>query len=94
MLDAILVFQTVLLLASLVMGLMRVVAGPTQFDRMLASQLIGTTTVGILILMSQALSRPAFIDVALVFALLAAVASVTFVQQIEYDSDPPKEPKA
>ncbi len=85
--STILLIQTVLLLASLVMGLVRVVAGPTPFDRMLASQLIGTTTVGMLILLSSALSRPALLDVALVFALLAAVASVTFVQRNNGDSN-------
>jgi len=81
-----LLLQTVLLLASPVTGLVRVVSRPTSFDRMLASQLIGTTTVGMLILLSQALSRPALLDVVLVFALLAAVASVTFVQRNTDDS--------
>ena len=76
-----LLFQIVLLLFSLVMGLARVIRGPTPFDRMLAAQLIGTTGVGVLILFSRVLSQPALIDVALVFALLAAVSSVTFVQK-------------
>lgn len=77
----VLLFQIVLLLASLVMGLARVIRGPTPFDRMLAAQLIGTTGVGVLILFSRVLSQPALIDVALVFALLAAVSAVTFVQK-------------
>lgn len=76
-----LLFQIVLLLFSLVMGLARVIRGPTPFDRMLAAQLIGTTGVGVLILFSRVLSQPALIDVALVFALLAAVSAVTFVQK-------------
>lgn len=71
----------VLLLASLIMGLVRVILGPTPSDRMLAAQLIGTTGVGMLVLLAKALSRPALLDVALVFALLAAVAAVAFVQR-------------
>ncbi len=71
----------VVLMASLIAGLVRVMLGPTPADRMLAAQLIGTTGVGMLLLLSQALSRPALVDVALVFALLAAVTAVTFVQR-------------
>ena len=76
-----LLFQIVLLLFSLVMGLARVIRGPTPFDRMLAAQLIGTTGVGVLILFSRVLAQPALMDVALVFALLAPVTAVTFVQK-------------
>jgi multicomponent Na+:H+ antiporter subunit F len=83
---SILFAQIVLLLASLLMGLTRVILGPTPFDRMLAAQLIGTTGVGILILLAQALSQPALLDVALVFALLAGVAAVTFVQKYVMDT--------
>ena len=77
----ILLCLAVVLLASLILGLVRVSLGPTVFDRMLAAQLIGTTGVGVLLLLAQALARPALFDVALVFALLAAVAAVTFVQR-------------
>lgn len=69
------------LLASLIIGLIRVMLGPRPADRMLAAQLISTTGVGVLILLAQALSQPPLVDVALVFALLAAVASVAFVQR-------------
>lgn len=71
----------VVLLASLILGLVRVMLGPTPSDRMLAAQLMGTTGVGMLVLLSEALSRPALVDVALVFALLAAVTAVAFVQR-------------
>lgn len=71
----------VVLLTSLIVGLVRVMLGPTPSDRMLAAQLTGTTGVGVLVLLAEALSRPALVDVALVFALLAAVAAVAFVQR-------------
>ena len=60
-------------------GLLRVILGPTIADRMLASQLLGSTAVAILAVLSVALDQPAFVNVALVFAILAAVALVTFV---------------
>jgi multicomponent Na+:H+ antiporter subunit F len=72
----------VVLLTSLVAGLARVLAGPTRSDRMLAAQLMGTTGVGVLLLLSYALRQPALVDVALVFALLTALAAIAFVQSI------------
>ncbi len=77
----------IVLLASLILGLVRVVLGPTPADRMLAAQLLGTNGVGILILLAEALSRPALIDVALVFALLAAMTAVAFVQRCGANSE-------
>lgn len=71
----------VVLLASLLVGLVRVMLGPTPSDRMLAVQLIGTTGVGMLVLLAQAKAMPALLDVALVLALLASVASVAFVRR-------------
>ena len=70
----------VVLLVTLLGGLVRVVVGPTPSDRMLAAQLMGTTGVGVLLLLSQSLGRPSLLDVALVFSLLAAVTTVAFVR--------------
>ena len=67
------------LLLNILVGLVRVLRGPTPADRMLAAQLFGTTGVAILLLLSQALAAPAIVDVALVLALLAAVAAAVFV---------------
>jgi multicomponent Na+:H+ antiporter subunit F len=69
------------LLLNVAAGLIRVVRGPTQADRMLAAQLFGTTGVAIVLLLSQATGEPALRDVALIFALLAVVISVAFVKR-------------
>jgi multicomponent Na+:H+ antiporter subunit F len=71
----------VILLLTLIGGLVRVARGPTPPDRMLAAQLMGTTGVGVLLLLSQALNRQSLVDVALVFSLLATVACVAFVRR-------------
>lgn len=68
------------LLANLLAGLWRLVAGPTPADRLLTSQLFATTAVAILLLHAQSQSVPALLDVALVFALLGAVTAVAFVR--------------
>ncbi len=69
------------LILSLLLGLIRVLRGPEAGDRMMAAQLIGTTGVGILLLLSLLLDQPALADVALILALLAAVAVAAFSGQ-------------
>jgi len=69
------------LLLNLGAGMWRVLRGPSVADRMLAAQLFGTTGVAILLLLAQAYTNAALRDVALVFALLAAVTAVAFVRR-------------
>ena len=70
------------LLLNLAAGLWRVMRGPTAADRMLAAQLFGTTAVAVLLLLADGMALPALRDIAMVFALLAAVAAVAFVQRV------------
>ncbi len=67
------------LLLSILAGLIRVFRGPAPAERMLAAQLFGTAAVAILLVLSQLMTLPALLDVAMVFALLAAVTLVAFV---------------
>ncbi len=69
------------LLLNLGAGMWRILRGPTTADRMLAAQLFGTHAVAILLLLAQATGNSALRDVALVFALLAAVTAVAFVRR-------------
>ena len=69
------------LLLTLVAGLWRVLRGPTSADRMLAAQLFGTTAVACVLLLAQAFEYPPLRDVALIFALLAAVTAIAFVRR-------------
>ncbi len=69
------------LLLNLVAGMWRGLRGPTAADRMLAAQLFGTTSVAVLLVLAQATDKAALRDVALVFALLAAVTAVAFVRR-------------
>lgn len=56
-------------------GLVRVVRGPTDADRMMAAQLLGSGGIAALLLVSVASGRPAVVDMALLLALVAAFAS-------------------
>jgi multicomponent Na+:H+ antiporter subunit F len=69
-----------LLLLTIIVGLARVIQGPTLADRLLAVLLFGTTTCAVLLLLAEVLNLRALRDVALVFALLAVVASAAFAR--------------
>lgn len=71
-----------ILLITMLLGLIRVMRGPSLVDRMLAAQLSGTSSVGILLLFAVAFEQSALRDVALVFALLAAISSLAFVRML------------
>lgn len=69
----------VFLLAMLLAGLFRILRGPSDADRMMAAQLFGTQATAVLLLIAVVFDAPAIVDVALVLALLAAVATIAFV---------------
>jgi multicomponent Na+:H+ antiporter subunit F len=70
-----------ILLLAIVAGMIRVFRGPTAADRMMSAQLFGTCGVAILLLLAKGLEIRVLLDVALVFALLAALATMTFVRR-------------
>ena len=70
----------IFLLLNVLGGLVRILIGPARGDRMLAAQLFGTTGVAIILLLAEALERPALRDIALVVVLLAVINTVVFVR--------------
>jgi len=77
----VLIATALVLLLSMTAGLARVVVGPTSADRMMGAQLLGTTGIAVLLLLGCAFAMPALADVALIFALLAAVAVSAFTRR-------------
>jgi len=65
-------------LATVALGLVRILRGPGDAERMMAAQLLGTGGVAVLLLLAAATGENGAIDVALTIALLAAFASITF----------------
>ena len=70
------------LLVNLVLALVRIWRGPDPADRMLASQLFGTTGVALLLVLAEAQAAPALRDVALILALLSVLAIAAFVTRV------------
>ncbi len=73
------------ILLTVAAGLVRVLRGPGDADRMMAVQLLGTGGVASLLLIASATTVAGVEDVALGLALLAAFASVAFVNGVETD---------
>jgi multicomponent Na+:H+ antiporter subunit F len=69
-------------LAVVVLGLVRVLRGPGNVERMMAAQLLGSGGIAVLLLMASAYGVNAAADVALTLALLTAFASVAFVKSM------------
>jgi multicomponent Na+:H+ antiporter subunit F len=68
------------ILAMLALGLVSILRGPGDTDRMMAAQLIGTGGIAVLLLLGTVTGVPA-VDVALTLALLATFASIAFVKK-------------
>jgi multicomponent Na+:H+ antiporter subunit F len=79
------------ILALVALGLLRILRGPGDADRMMAAQLLGTGGIAAVLLIGAATGEGATIDVALTLALLAAFAAFAFVKAEE---PPASEPAA
>jgi multicomponent Na+:H+ antiporter subunit F len=75
-------------LVMVALGLVRILRGPSIADRIMAAQLLSTGGIATLLLIAAATGVPAVTDVALLLALLAAFASVVFVNGIAGPDDP------
>ena len=67
-------------LAMVAVGLVRVLRGPSDADRMMAGQLLGSGGIAALLLGGAAIGDLSVVDVSLTLALLAAFASIAFVK--------------
>ena len=85
------------ILALLALGLVSILRGPADTDRMMATQLIGTGGIAALLLLGTVTGVPSAIDVALTLALLSTFASIAFVKKglprLEADGSGPTEDK-
>ena len=71
------------IVATVALGLVRILRGPSDADRMMAALLLGTGGIAALLLQGAASGVAAVVDVALTLALLAAFAGIAFVVAYE-----------
>jgi multicomponent Na+:H+ antiporter subunit F len=75
------------ILGMVALGLVRVLRGPADADRMMAAQLLGTGGIAVVLLLGAATGEAAAVDVALTLSLLAAFASFAFVKARQSSAD-------
>jgi len=66
------------ILGMVALGLVRILRGPGDADRIMAAQLFGTGGIAAVLLLGTATGESATLDVALTLALLAAFAAFAF----------------
>ena len=71
---------TAALLVCMVMTLVRSIAGPTVFDRILALNSFGTKTVLLIAVIGFLTGRPDFLDLALVYALMNFIGTIAVMK--------------
>jgi multicomponent Na+:H+ antiporter subunit F len=76
----------VFILLTVLLGLLRVLRGPGDTERVMAAQLLGTGGVAALLLLGSAVDLTAATDLALVLVLLAAFVAVAFVTGLRADA--------
>ena len=80
----------VVLLLTVILSLGHVFRQPGRADSLLAALLFGSTGVALVLVLGKGLGMDRALDIALVFALLAAVLGVAFVLR-GWPEDDPKE---
>jgi len=81
------IIVTVILLLCLIVGLIRVLVGPDNANRMLAAQLFGTIGTTVVLVLSVLQNNEVITNVALVFTLLASITVIAFLKLAEQPID-------
>ena len=68
----------------MVLVLVRLFAGPTVYDRVLAVNLFGTHTVLLIAVLGFLTGRPDFLDIALLYALINFVGTIAVLKFFRY----------
>ena len=74
-----------LIVLTVAIGLARVLRGSNDVERLMAVQLLGTGGIAALLLIAYATTVPGVEDVALGLALLAAFATIAFINLLDAD---------
>ena len=76
-------FALAMLAVAAILTFIRLVTGPTLPDRVIAIDLIGVLLVCLLVVMAGITAQQAFLDVAMVVALISFVGTVAYARYIE-----------
>jgi multicomponent Na+:H+ antiporter subunit F len=86
MLDTVTAIVLSTLALSLLISAARLILGPTLPDRMVAVDLIGVLAVGLIVVSAAATGMRAFLDAAIVIALVGFVGTVAYARYVEREA--------
>ena len=75
---------TIAILVVMFFLLLRATLGPTLFDRILAINTFGTTTVLLIALFGFLTNRPDFMDIALLYVLINFISTIAVLKLFRY----------
>jgi multicomponent Na+:H+ antiporter subunit F len=74
------------LLVAMLLMLVRIIAGPSHYDRILAANSFGTKTVLFIAVIGFLFGRPAFLDIAIAYSLINFVTTIALMKFFRYRS--------
>ena len=72
------------ILAAMALTLVRALAGPTVFDRILSVNAFGSLTVVLIAVYGFLSGRPDFLDIALVYVLINFIATIAVTKYVKF----------
>ncbi|MGB0921115.1 MAG: monovalent cation/H+ antiporter complex subunit F [Alphaproteobacteria bacterium] len=75
---------TAAIMVTMALALVRLLAGPTVYDRVLAVNMFGTKTVILIALFGFLTERPEFLDIALAYALINFIGTIAVLKFFRY----------
>ncbi len=65
---------------ALALTLIRLLNGPTVFDRVIAANIVGTIALILIVLVGFLTSRPEFLDIAITYGLLNVISTIAILK--------------
>ncbi|MHC1588587.1 MAG: monovalent cation/H+ antiporter complex subunit F [Methermicoccaceae archaeon] len=72
-----------LIMSTILLSMYRAVLGPGVFNRIAASNVIGTKVIVLLVVIGYIFERPMFIDISLLYAILNLVSTLIIAKYLE-----------
>lgn len=78
------VASSIALMVTMALALVRLLMGPTVYDRVLAVNMFGTKTVLLIAVFGFLTDRPEFLDIALSYALINFIGTIAILKFFRY----------
>ena len=79
--------STISILVGMLLAMVRALLGPTVYDRILAVNMFGTKTVILIGVLGFLAGRPAFLDIAVVYALMSFITTIAVLRYSSPDKE-------